>query len=462
MGCGTCGSGGCSPAGCGDNGHCATGSCNKRNTYDWLSSLDLGDSVSSNLVEISFKAGARKDFYENDTNINFDKGDLVAVESKNGYDVGQISLSGELVKAQMKKKRFRQGSVLPKVLRRAHTKDIERLKEARSREKETLIRGRAIIKTLDMDMKLGEVEYQGDQRKCTFYYTAEGRVDFRELVRVLAKEFKVKIEMRQIGARQESAMIGGLGSCGRELCCSTWLSDFKSVSTAAARFQNLAINQAKLSGQCGRLKCCLNYELDTYLDALKDFPKKADYLHSEEGKSVLIKTDIFKRILYYSIPSARGRNQIVAVPLERVKEVIEMNKAGEKPDKIVDKHLLLAEAKSEEIEFADVTGEIDLPAEKRRKRNNRRRKGKRSGGKGQGNVQNRGQGQGSGKQSRGRKPKSGQAKSGGAPNDGDKKTQEGNKQSRGKSNNRRRNNKRRSGPKGPRPPKNNNDQKSKE
>ncbi len=389
MGCNTCGTNGCSPAGCGDNGHCSTGGCNRKNTYDWMSHLDIGSADNSHLMEISFKNGAHKDFYANDTSQHFDQGDLVAVESRNGYDVGSVSLSGELVKLQMKKKRFKDGTVLPKVLRRAHNKDLQRLKEARDREKETIIRGRAMIKSLNLNMKLSDVIYQGDMRKCTFYYTADGRIDFRELVRILAKEFKVKVEMRQIGARQESALLGGIGSCGRELCCSTWLSDFKSVNTAAARYQNLAINQAKLSGQCGRLKCCLNYELDTYMDALKEFPRKADSLHTEEGKCVLIKTDIFKRVMYYSIPSARGRNSITAVPLDRVKEVLELNKNGEKPDKLVDTEALLAELAAQEVKFADVTGQIDLPAEKRKKRgrgnrnrNRNRGRNKKSGGSG--------------------------------------------------------------------------------
>jgi len=400
-----------------------------------MSNLELGDASSDHLMEVSFKNGARKDFYNNDSRISVNKGDMVAVESKNGYDVGSVSLTGELVKLQMKKKRFKDGTVLPKVLRPAHTKDIERLREARAMEKDTLIRARAIIKTLDLKMKLGDVEYQGDKRKCTFYYTADARVDFRELVRVLAKEFRVKIEMRQIGARQESAMVGGIGSCGRELCCSTWLSDFKSVNTAAARYQNLAINQAKLSGQCGRLKCCLNYELDTYLDALQDFPKKADALHSEEGKSILIKTDIFKRILYYSIPSARGRNNIVAVPLERVLEVLEMNKNGEKPEKIIDQVALLAEARAAEIEFADdVTGVIDLPAEKRRKRGRgRNRKGRNKSGnrKGQ-SAKPQSEKQSSKASDQKQKPKSGS---------GDKDAPRGKR--RNSRNNQRRNNRRR-------------------
>ena len=242
------------------------------NTFDWLSVMDVEDPEPFDIVEVSFKNGARKSFYKNPESLDIITGDNVVVETGTGYDIGRITLSGDLVRLQMKKKNVDEDAVLHAVLRRANDRDMERLEEARSMEKHTMIRSRVIARTLGLEMKIGDVEYQGDKRKATFFYTADGRVDFRELIRHYAKEFRVKIEMRQIGARQESARIGGLGSCGRELCCSTWLTDFKSVSTAAARYQNLAINQAKLSGQCGRLKCCLNYELDTYLDALEHFP----------------------------------------------------------------------------------------------------------------------------------------------------------------------------------------------
>ena len=224
--------------------------------------------------------------------ITLQPGDMVRLDlpGGGGYDVGHISLTGDLVRLQLKKKSVKDGSLFLNIIRRANDRDIEKLNELRSIERETMVRARAISRTLDLDMKLGDVEYQGDGRKCTFFYTADGRVDFRELIRHFAKEFKVKIEMRQIGARQESSRIGGIGTCGRELCCSTWLSDFKSVSTVAARYQQLAINQAKLSGMCGRLKCCLNYELDTYLDALEDFPQNPERLKTQNGSAILIKT----------------------------------------------------------------------------------------------------------------------------------------------------------------------------
>ena len=249
-------------------------------------------------------------------------GDMVVVEASNGYDVGRVSLSGELVRLQMKKKRVNEDRVVSKVIRIANERDLEKLEEARSKEQRAMVRARVIARLLGLQMKIGDVEYQGDNRKATFYYTADGRVDFRELVRSFANEFRVKIEMRQIGSRQESGRIGGLGPCGRELCCSTWLSNFKSVSTSAARYQNLAINQTKLSGQCGRLKCCLNYELDSYLDALDDFPKRADVLKTADYRYELLKTDIFKGIMYYIQKLERGRGPVIAINKDRVKDCL--------------------------------------------------------------------------------------------------------------------------------------------
>ena len=320
MGCSSCSSGkNGTPSGCGNKGHCLNGSCNKMNTYDWITDLDIHDPSAYKMVEVSFKKGARKDFFKNTSSAV--TGDMVVVESSSGYDVGRISLSGELVRAQMKKKRVNEDRVSHSVLRIANTRDLEKLEEARSLEHQTLVKARVIARTLGLEMKVGDIEFQGDKRKATFYYTAEGRVDFRELVRSYAKEFKIKVEMRQIGARQESSRIGGIGSCGRELCCSTWLSDFKSVSTTAARYQNISINQSKLSGQCGRLKCCLNYELDTYMDALSTFPKKAQTLRSKKGKAVLIKMNIFKGLMYYSYVDTPVRGPIMALDKEDVKRL---------------------------------------------------------------------------------------------------------------------------------------------
>ena len=374
MGCSSCSSG--SPAGCGDNGHCSTGGCNKKNTYDWISVLDIHDPSAFKIVEVSFKKGARKDFYINETWSNAETGDLVVVETDSGLDTGRISLSGELVRAQMKKRKVNADRVSHKVIRKANKRDFEKLTEARKLEKHTLVRARVIARTMGLEMKIGDIEYQGDKRKATFYYTAEGRVDFRELVRSYAKEFRVKVEMRQIGARQESARIGGIGSCGRELCCSTWLSDFQSVTTTAARYQNIAINQTKLSGQCGRLKCCLNYELDTYMDALKDFPKSADYIKTKRGKAALIKTDIFKGIMYYGYTDEKVRSPMVALDVERVKAIQKMNKAGDLPDELIDREaqIEMDVAVEKEIEYADVTGQIELPNIKKKKRRNKRKK----------------------------------------------------------------------------------------
>ncbi|MEM9546665.1 MAG: regulatory iron-sulfur-containing complex subunit RicT [Bacteroidota bacterium] len=374
MGCSSCGSG--SPAGCGNKGHCTTGGCNKRNTYDWISVLDIHDPSAFKIVEVSFKKGSRKDFFINETWSNAVTGDMVVVETDSGLDTGAISLSGELVRAQMKKKRVNAERISHKVIRKANHRDLEKLKEARNLEKQTLVRSRVIARTLGLEMKIGDIEFQGDKRKATFYYTAEGRVDFRELVRSYAKEFRVKVEMRQIGARQESARIGGIGSCGRELCCSTWLSDFQSVTTTAARYQNIAINQTKLSGQCGRLKCCLNYELDTYMDALKDFPKGVDYVKTKRGKAALIKTDIFKGIMYYGYTDEKVRSPMVALDIKRVKKIQELNKAGEFPDELIDREAILdVEAEvQKEIDYEDVTGQIELPNIKKNKRRKKRKK----------------------------------------------------------------------------------------
>lgn len=251
--------------------------------------------------------------------------------------------------------------------RRASQKDVDRMDEARNLEKPTLVRARVIARTLGLDMKVGDVQYQADLKKATFYYTADGRVDFRELVRNYAKEFRIKVEMRQIGARQESARIGGMGPCGRELCCSTWLSDFKSVSTVAARYQNLAINQAKLSGQCGRLKCCLNYELDTYLEALEDFPTTADEIRTKKGKGTLIKLDIFKGIMYYAVEEEVGRSRVVPLDVQTVWQILEMQEKGNLAEDLSSMRIIEDEVE-EEMDFADVTGQIELPSIKKKKK----------------------------------------------------------------------------------------------
>lgn len=361
------------PGGCGNKGHCSSGGCNKLNTYDWLSTYDISDATEFDLVEISFKNGSRKDFFRKTQDLFLNTGDWVVVDTGNGFDIGQISLSGELVRLQMKKKSISENKMFNDIIRKANARDLERLKEARKMDYESMIRARAIARSLDLDMKVGDVEYQADMRKATFFFISDGRVDFRELIKLYAKEFKVKIEMRQIGSRQESSRIGGLGSCGRELCCSTWLTDFKSVSTTAARYQNLAINQSKLSGQCGRLKCCLNYELDTYMDALKGFPVDAEVIWSKEGKYNLLKMDIFKGLMYYFTQLEKGKSTVIAIHIDQVITIKEMNDRGEKPESMKEMQVAI-ENMEPVIDFADVTGEIELPEDKKRKKKKKKKR----------------------------------------------------------------------------------------
>ena len=367
------------PAGCRSSGTCGTCGCNRLNTYDWVSTLELWDVEPYEMVEVSFKNGARKAFYRNPSHAGAQTGDFVVVETTSGYDVGRVSLSGELVRLQLKRKRVTEDSINQQVLRVANARDLEKLAEARDQEEPTMVKARVIARTLGLDMKIGDVEYQGDKRKATFFYTADGRVDFRELIRHFAKEFRVKIEMRQIGARQESARIGGLGSCGRELCCSTWLTDFKSVSTAAARYQNLAINQAKLSGQCGRLKCCLNYELDLYMEAVDLFPSNADKLRTKDGMAILVKTDIFRRLMYYSLEQDGVKGRIFALDPKKVREIKAMNERGEFPAGLEGMQAALpvktVEEEDEAVDFESVNDVLELPAEKRNKKKKKRRSG---------------------------------------------------------------------------------------
>lgn len=332
MGCGSCGtgSGDGKPSGCQSNGGCSTGGCNRLNVYNWLSDIpfsDLGKPYP--IIEISFNNGSRKDFYRNNTGHIFEKGTWVAVEGAGGFDVGQISLMGELVKLQLKKYGVSESAEMKRVLRPAAERDLEVYQAAKQRERETLVRARAIAKELNLEMKIAEAEYQADAKKVTFFYTADSRVDFRELIKVYASDFRAKVEMRQIGARQESGKVGGIGSCGRELCCSTWLTDFKTVNTTAARYQNLSINQTKLSGQCGRLKCCLNYELDTYMDALHSFPDGAEQIEVATGRAYLQKKDIFRNLMWYSFG---GSNKQYPLTIDRVIEIQGLNAEGKKPD----------------------------------------------------------------------------------------------------------------------------------
>lgn len=370
MSCTSCGTG--SPNGCKSNGGCSSGGCNRLNVHDWLANLPFSDPNSDcRIVEISFNNGSRKDFYRNNTLQHFEKGDMVTVEGVSGFDVGMVNLSGELVRLQMKKKGVKEDNPeFKKIMRRSNDMDLQKWRESKDREKAALVRTRAILIQMNLDMKLIEVEMQADGRKATFYYTAEDRVDFRELIKILASDFKVKVEMKQIGIRQEAAKIGGIGSCGRELCCSSWLSDFKSVTTTIARYQNLTINQTKLSGQCGRLKCCLNYELDTYLDALQHFPTNAEHLELSRGVAQLIKKDIFKNLMWYVLPDS---NKQYPVPIERVKEIRAMNAKGVRPDELGAIELTPAKAEEKEMAHVELVGQISL---KTLERNSRKRRDK--------------------------------------------------------------------------------------
>jgi len=365
------------------------------NAFDWLMNMPLATvSDECKVIEVSFNQGSRKDYFRNTTLQQLEKGDLVCVEGVSGFDLGEVSLTGEIVRLQMKKHEIKEDNPeMKKVLRRASDRDIDTWKNSKSREKEAVIRSRAIAKQLKLDMKISQVEVQADSRKATFFYIADGRVDFRELIKIYASEFKLKVEMRQIGARQESAKVGGIGSCGRELCCSTWLTEFKSVNTTAARYQNLSINQTKLSGQCGRLKCCLNYELDTYLDALQGFPDNCDNIQVAKGNALLIKKDIFKNLMWYVLPDS---NKQYPVTIERVRKIKSLNAQGTIPDDLEPVEITSSKAKEAEPEFVELVGQISLQtlerADKKRKQKqgprDNRGQGPRNQGPQQGNRPN--------------------------------------------------------------------------
>lgn len=339
MGCSGCSTGrGCStasnglPGGCKNNGSCGAGGCNKLNVFDWLANMELPSGQATfDCVEIRFK-NSRKEFFRNVNNLQLNVGDVVAVEASPGHDMGVVSISGELVRLQMKKRNVNPSSEeIKKIYRKAKPMDIDKWQEAQGLEQATMYRARTIAVKLNLQMKISDVEYQGDRTKAIFYYTADDRVDFRELIKVLAEEFKVRIEMRQIGARQEASRLGAIGSCGRELCCSTWLTDFRSVATSAARYQQLSLNPLKLAGQCGKLKCCLNFELDSYMDALKDFPEVNNVkLETNRGRAFHQKTDIFRRTMFFSYTDEP--DNFIPLTVDRVKEVMEMNKNGVKPE----------------------------------------------------------------------------------------------------------------------------------
>ncbi len=355
MGCASCGTGG-NPRGCKNNGLCSSGGCDKLEVFDWLANVSLPDNQKPyEIVEVRFK-NARKGFYRNVGSLPLQAGDLVVVEASSGYDIGIVSVVGELARIQVKKKapNFKHVEAR-KILHIANQEELDTWAKGRTLEKDLMHKSRTLAMNLNLEMKISDVEYQADLSKATFYYTAEGRVDFRQLIKDMADVFKVRIEMRQIGSRQESARLGGIGSCGRELCCSTWLSDFRSVSTGAARYQQLALNPQKLAGQCGKLKCCLNYELDMYTEALKSLPKADTKLKTEKGDAYHVKTDVFKRLMWYAYP---GEGALVVLSPDQVKKIQAMNKSGSLPRDL--KEFAYEVEKEVEIGFENVVGQDSL------------------------------------------------------------------------------------------------------
>ncbi|WP_418219858.1 regulatory iron-sulfur-containing complex subunit RicT [Chryseolinea soli] len=357
--------------GCKNNGACGTGGCNKMNVFDWLSNMDMPTEDRFNIVEVRFKNG-RKEFHRNTEKLQLTTGDAVVVEVPNGHHIGYVSMQGELVRLQMQKKKVANDGEIKKIYRLAHQKDLEKFEEVKKRELPTLYRTREIIRDLKLDMKLSDIEYQADNIKATFFYSADDRVDFRELIKILAGEFKIRVEMRQISLRQEAGRLGGIGVCGRELCCSTWLSDFKNVATSAARYQNLSLNPSKLSGQCGRLKCCLNYELETYMDALEDIPKIEGPLLTEKGEATLQKTDIFRKIMWFGFTE---ENTWYPLNIERVNQILSMNREGKKPANL-DQDVV-----AEKIPVATLNSDLARMDQKfKGKSSSKKRKKKRGGG----------------------------------------------------------------------------------
>ncbi len=365
------------PKGCKNNGSCGTGSCDKLTVFDWLSNMTLPSGQSKfDIMEVRFKNG-RKHFYKNTKNLPINVGDVVAVETSPGHDIGSVSLTGELVKIQMRRKNIVVDSdAVKQIYRKASQKDIDVWKAARNKELEVQQKSRLIISRLGLEMKLSDVEFQGDGNKATFYYTADDRVDFRQLIKELASTFRIRVEMKQVGLRQEAARLGGVGSCGRELCCSTWLTDFRSVTTSSARYQQLSLNPQKLAGQCGKLKCCLNYELDSYMDALKEFPNTDTWLQTEKGVGVFQKMDIFKGLLWY----AYKENPIKwhQLRVEQVNDIIALNTTKKKVASL-EEYASEYELDKNDAIFSDVVGQdsltrFDKKSKKRRRNRNQKRK----------------------------------------------------------------------------------------
>lgn len=368
-------------AGCDNNGACGTGGCNKMNVFDWLSNMDMPGNSFFEIVEVRFKNG-RKEFHRNTEKFKLTTGDAIVVEVPNGHHVGYVSMQGELVRLQMQKKKIVNDHEIKKIYRLAHQKDLEKLEEVKKRELPTLYHTREVIREYKLQMKLSDVEYQADNTKATFFYSADDRVDFRELIKRLATEFRIKVEMRQISLRQEAGRLGGIGVCGRELCCSTWLGDFKNVATSAARYQNLSLNPSKLSGQCGRLKCCLNYELETYMDALQDIPKIENPLLTEQGEARLQKTDIFRKIMWFGYSE---ENTWYPLNVDRVNQILEMNRAGKKPANLKEDVI------AEKIPIQKLNSDLEQMDQKFRDKSKRKKKKPQGGRDNQNRNQNRNQ-----------------------------------------------------------------------
>jgi cell fate regulator YaaT (PSP1 superfamily) len=379
MACGNCGTGADGkPAGCKSNGYCSTSGCNKLDVFDWLAGVPLPSGQSPfDAVEVRFK-NTRKGFYRNGNALQLLPGELVTVDAAPGWDIGMVTLAGELVRAQMQRKtNITDTYELRKVLHKSTQEEIDRWHASRKLEDSAMIEARKVVHEMRLDMKVTDVEYQGDGTKATFFYTAEQRIDFRDLIRRLADRFKVRIDMKQIGARQEAGRIGGIGSCGRELCCSTWLTDFRSVTTSAARYQQLALNPIKLAGQCGKLKCCLNYELDMYIEAIKSYPSQNAKLKTKQGTGVHLKTDIFEEKMWYLFKTPGSAPVMAGFPIERVREILAQNKEGVEVE--VDFAQLAEDNEPEPVdqepEYESVGGEDELTRFDSKIKGGKRRRG---------------------------------------------------------------------------------------
>jgi cell fate regulator YaaT (PSP1 superfamily) len=359
---------------------CSKKSDQKLDTFDWLCDIPESSSV-TDLVEVTFK-NTRKGYFRNSNELTLEKGDIVAVEASPGHDIGIVSMTGQLVLAQMKKYHIDQSRIeIKRIYRKARANDLERFEEAKSREHETMLKSRKIAEDLKLNMKIGDVEYQGDGNKAIFYYIADERVDFRELIKILADTFHVRIEMKQIGARQEAGRIGGIGPCGRPLCCSSWMTKFSSVATSSARYQEISLNPQKLAGQCAKLKCCLNFEVDCYVEAQKNIPARNIELEAIDGTYYHFKTDVFGGIMQYSSAPNMATN-LVSIPIERVKEIIELNKQGIKVESLLIRE---DEAETKKADYENVVGQDSLT------RFDKKKKKKRKGGQRDKQEENKGE-----------------------------------------------------------------------